>query len=42
MIYVMKCIYRYLNVDYVKIPESKDHGANMGPHVGHMNLAIWG
>ena len=23
------------------IPDSKVHGANMGPHVGPMNLAIW-
>ena len=23
------------------IPDSKAHGANMGPHVGHVNLAIW-
>ena len=22
-------------------PDSKIHGANVGPHVGHTNLAIW-
>ena len=40
-----------LNIPVCNIPDSKVHGANMGPtlgqqdpggpHVGHVNLAIW-
>ena len=27
--------------DWQPVPDSRVHGANMGPHVGPMNFAIW-
>ena len=47
-----KCVINIYNLDFIRDPDSKIHGANMGPtwvlaasggsHVGHMTLAIWG
>ena len=42
---ISETIYRIANGAQFLIggpPDSKGHGANMGPHVGPMNFAIWG
>ena len=42
---ISEIVYRIANGAQFLIggpPDSKGHGANMGPHVGPMNFAIWG